>query len=193
MFTSKRIIPLVIFALLLLCFLSWAAHVYKNEDDEAAEGLISEFVQTTNSNNVEDYIELFTQWNQIEMRKYVSENGKESFSQEQIELKNIKKLSAEVGYRSAGITAEELSAYEDLAVFYVETQVAFTDEALYDISDEGYAYKVFVIVKEDGEWKIERVSVPDFDIIIASNEGLKNTNEIEMANTQNRLQKETLA
>ena len=70
--------------------------------------------------------------------------------------------------------------YEDVIVFYTEENIVLKSNA--DVSgllENGYNYRVFVIVMENGEWKIERVSTPSIFEILRAGEGFNTKNENE--------------
>jgi hypothetical protein len=120
---------------------------------------------------------LFTEDNQRYINADIRDHGKVGrFHEESVKVINSAKLSDElVGSRAgAGLTYDETSKYRDIVVYYTELLIEmkdeFTNEKL-DILDSGYAYRLFIMVKENGDWKILRVSSPDVRGIVEAGEG----------------------
>ena len=191
---SKKLFSLVGVVLCLSLMLSnsfpaFAATVDKNSDVGNTKILVKKFVEAINKNDLDTYISLFTQNNQEEMKSYIENNGEANFFKESnIQLSNITRLSDQVGKSSANISNKEIEKYSNIVVYYVEmnTKVkngnGINDD---DILDNGYTYRDFVIVKENDEWKIMRVSSPDLGIIIDANEGFGTDHEKAKMKGQN--------
>lgn len=127
----------------------------------AERRLVHAYGQTVSSHDVDGYIALFTQENRRAMEKYAEEFGKtEFFREDTVEITGVKVLSADTGIRSAGISPAELAGHEELRVCYAEMNV-----------DGAVQSRAFVLAKEAGEWKILRVSVPDFRAVAEAGDG----------------------
>lgn len=179
MMKSKKVISRVgVLLCLLLAFTAtttvFAATTDIKPDTEDTMILVDQYVEAINTNDVDAYISLFTKDNQEEMMSFTEKNGKDQFFQEnKIELSKIKKLSDKVG--NTILSDEENRKFRDIVIYYAETDIKVKNNNGInndDILDNGYAYRVFVIAKEDGSWKIVRVSSPDLETIINAKEGL---------------------
>jgi len=193
---SKKLFSLVgvVLCLYLSLMLSnsfpvFTATVDKNSDVVNTKILVKKFVEAINKNDLDTYISLFTQNNQEEMKSYIENNGEANFFKESnIQLSNITRLSDQVGKSSANISNEEIEKYSNIVVYYVEmnTKVkngnGINDD---DILDNGYTYRDFVIVKENDDWKIMRVSSPNLGIILDANEGFGTDHEKAKMKDQN--------
>lgn len=141
------------------------------------DDLIDLYVEAINDGDADRYITLFTADNQNEMDSYINDFGTdEFFKEESVELKNATLLSDEVGKYSAAISDNEIAGYDDIAVYYVE-MVIDAKAGTNDLAENGYAYRDFVIVKEDGAWKILRISSPNLKIIVNADEGFDTAGE----------------
>ena len=142
------------------------------------EALIYDYATAINDGNISNYILLFTEMNRIQMSDYVSAHGSNDFSfEENVEIKNVSELSAETGMRSAGISPQEASAYDDITIYYVELC----------IGENQIENKVFVLVKENQDWRIHRISTPDFLTIVEAGEGFNNFSEqLQLQNQENK-------
>ena len=145
------------------------------------ESLVNGFADAVNNNDVAGYISLFTESIQSEMEEYLTytEDEESFFKENSIQIVNTTKLSTDVGELSAALNNDEISTYEDVAVYYAEMYIDVDNDVNLGegISDEGYNYKVFVIVKENGQWKIYRVSTPNLKAITDAGEGFNSSNE----------------
>lgn len=180
---SKKLASLIMVVLCFVLLFSspsvvFAATVDMNCDETL---LVSKYINAINNGDVDTYISLFTQDNQNEMISYINANGKGYFFQESnIELINITKLSELVGKYSSGISDDEISKYGNMLVFYTEMDIAVKNDNGSDnddILDTGYAFRNIIIVKEDDEWKILRVSSPALSVIVDAKEGFGTTHE----------------
>lgn len=179
----------------LMCtVITFADTTTESEKDSECLSLIYEYVDTINSKNVTEYISLFTEDMQHEMEKFVTAEGTQDFFKEKnVRLKNVSELSADVGRRSAAISEEELSAYEDIVVYYAELYMDVNDAEIDErIMKNGYNYRVFVMAKEDGQWKICRASAPKLSDIVEAEEGFGTKNEQEELSLQIEAEEEII-
>lgn len=147
-------------------------------ESPTVQSLVYEYAEAVTSKDIDQYIELFTLENQRSMYEYVSEFGqKDFFHEEDIEITNIRELSTNTGKRSAGLSIDEVSAYEDLAVYYAEMSVNGSQKE----------YKTFILVKENNKWKILRVSTPDLQAISSAGEDFKTQSERSQSEEQENL------
>lgn len=169
---------LLIFTFAVCCTILTAALVFSYEA-ASPEALIQEYADSINDDDMERYIRLFTSDNQEEMEEYVNLRGAESFFREEsVKTEDIRQLSDRVGRRSSAVSDDEISKYEDVAVYYTDMMVKAKDP-----SDEyvksGHHFRNFVFVKENGAWKILRVSSPDLKLTIEAGEGFHTIEEQE--------------
>lgn len=151
-------------------------------DNEEAVALVYQFINATNANDVDAYIELFAEDIRDEMHEYVRSYGSSNFFQElSINLEDLQILSEETAIQSAQIT-EELEKYEDVIVAYAEMNIQYKDDNDFIINDyaqnDGIYYRNYVLVKEEGTWHILRVSDPNIKVITDSGEGFNTTDEM---------------
>lgn len=123
----------------------------KKSENLLYEDLIYKYASAICSSDVSSYIALFTDENQRNMNEYLDDFGQNDFFREEsVEIMRLTKLSTDTGILSAGLSPTEISNYENIIVYYAELSI-----------DGNMEYKAFVLVNEDGEWKILRVSTPD--------------------------------
>lgn len=180
---SAKLVLLVLGSILAFSLPSTAYALSSNDNlDGKIKPIINSYIDAINDKDIDNYIALFTQDNQIEMRSYLSEYGKEDFFQEHhIELTNISKLSKQVGEYSSNLSIDELSKFSDTEIYYSEMKVQVekgNGNENDDILDNGYTYRNFIVVNENGNWKISRVSSPDLLIISDAKESFGTDNEI---------------
>lgn len=148
--------------------------VHAEEGDQRLK-LIKDYETYVNNKDLENYINLF----ELSTRNWMNElrNDPDFFLGEKIEVKQIKALEEETGHKAAFIEPDEFNGRET-SVYYVQ---AFCDTS--EVKSEnikplhGNISYVFVFVKEDGLWKIGRVSIADISQIVAAGEGFNNENE----------------
>ncbi len=166
----------------------FAKDIKGEEASYEPEQLIYNFIDAVNSKDTETYLSLFTNDNKVEMEAFIEQNGNTDFFKESnIEIKNLKKLSDEVGKESANLTDDEYTKYNDIAVYYTEENTTVKDDndlVNTDTLSNGYTYKDYVIVKENNEWKILRVSTANIIRINSANEGFGTANEENKLNDQ---------
>jgi len=100
----------------------------------------------------------------------------EFFQEDYIELIRVKEL--EKSKDLVTNVSAEYELYDDVILFYTEENIKLKSNA--DVSgvlENGYNYRVFVIVKENGVWKIERVSTPNIFKIVKAGEGFNTKTE----------------
>lgn len=124
------------------------------------EELVLNYCQCVNARDIEGYIQLFTADNRERMQSHLLYNGEEDFFREQmITITDMKKLTDEAGYISSVVTAYEQEVYTDIQVVYAEQKVVNGD------GTENIEYVSFVLAQEEDGIKIERVSVPNLQVI----------------------------
>ena len=174
-FHKNRSVP--VFALCCFsCIILMIIFVFSDEKI-GLEETIQEYADSINRGDIARYIKLFTSDNQEEMKDYLDSWGTEDFFREEnVEIKELKRLSDRVGRRSAAVSDEEVSPYDDVAVYYTDMLVKARDT-----SDEyvksGHHFRDFVFVKENGEWKILRISSPNLKVTVGAGEGFGTTGE----------------
>lgn len=170
--------------LTLAVMLSLSVLAVTNEVQGSAEELVYSFVEAVNKKDMDGYISLFTNWNQEAMKSFAKYNTTvEFFKEDNIKLLNVKELTDSKG-RATNISAEQEN-YDDVVLLYTEELITYKrTEAVTSELEDGYNYRVFVIVKEDGAWKIERVSVPSIFDIKNAGEGFGSDNEQEKMEAQ---------
>ena len=150
----------------------------------AAIELVYSFAEAINNKDADAYISLFTKWNQELMRLHIERSTAADFFQEDaIELINVKELVKSKDFATNLTT--EYERYEDAAVFYTEEYITLISDAdVAGMLENGYNYRIYVVVKENGEWKIERVSTPSIFNIVLAGEGFYTKNEQEKMDAQ---------
>lgn len=174
----------VIIMLLILLVVSAGGETqngFASDNRSECLSLIAEYVDNINQGDIDGYISLFTERILHEMRDHVAYEGTKGFFKEKnVRLENVSELSEDVGKRSAAISDEEFTAYEDIAVYYTELYIDVSDAEIDEgIMKNGYNYRVFVIAKEDAQWKIYRVSTPQLSVIVDAGEGFDTKGEEE--------------
>lgn len=178
----KKIMNKVLHVMVLSALLSLFFVMTVGAKEQAGENsLISDMVSAINSKDVDAYIGLFTSENQKEMNEFILQNSAESFFRESgLTVVECIELPDEIGKNAVDILAEEVSAYDEIRYLYF--QLEMEEKAVAD--DSGF--RVAVLVKENGTWRILRVSVPDISTIIEANEGFHSDAEMESAAEQER-------
>lgn len=136
-----------------------------------------------NNNDIDTYIALFTSNNRAEMNAYIEQNTELQFFRESgLSLKEYVELSDETGRLASNISQEELAQYAEFKYIYFRMEM--TESSSYNFNSNDSGYRIAVLVKENDEWKILRVSTPDVSTIIEQKQGFNTTSEIIAANEQ---------
>lgn len=116
--------------------------------------LVYEFAEAVNNRDIDRYVSLFASEIQEEMKKYLEENGKDVFFAE--DERRIEEICAD----NDSYAVKEKELYSDVAVFRVKEYVAYPEKAVQNslFSGSGLQEHLYVTVKEDGKWKLYRVS-----------------------------------
>lgn len=124
--------------------------------DERAS-LILAFVEAVNERDIESYIALFTKDNQQEIRSFIKANGADSF------LAEPKRSIVKIEKTDIIPYEKDSGEFEDAVVFRVTENIDFGDASSYYPREmvSGNVVHDYVIVLEEGEWKIYRISVSD--------------------------------
>ena len=155
--TLRNFVNYIFIVLCISCILQISAFAL-SENDISPEELIMQYAESVNNSNIDGYIDLFTADNQDEMRCYIDDWGENDFFQEDaIEIKNVSQLSDDVGKISSAIFDDEVSEYNDIIVYYAEMNIS-AQKSTNRCVQNGTVYRNFVIVNENGEWKILVVS-----------------------------------
>lgn len=123
------------------------------------ERLIDEFANRVNAQDIQGYIELFAPEISKEMRQYLNENGEDEFFVEtHRDIIDIEKINSECAVK-------EMEVYEDVVVFRVIENIKYKQRIKRDTCElkEGINVDDFVIVKQDDNWYIYRVSAADIE------------------------------
>lgn len=148
------------------------------------EKLLYGYATAINNRDIDSYILLFTNENRMMMSDYIDSYGRDEFFRERsVEIKDISELSGEIGIRSASLSVEESQKSNDIVVYYAELCID-------GLQTEN---KVFVLIKEDGSWKIQRISTPDFVTIIDAGEGFNTITERQQMQRQESRKEEHLS
>jgi len=155
------------------------------------QSVIRTMIDAMNSNDIPLYISTFTQDNRAEMEKVYNKNPDAFyFKEKNVRLVNIKKLPAAIGMAAASVSPRE--GLDPLAteVYYVELsfEVDQQEKWLYN----GTNHRVIVMTKENGEWKIVRVSVPSISYIIDKGYGFGTLDEQKAKNIEETMDKKGL-
>lgn len=157
-----------------------------NFDDPIA--VIKGMIQAINDQDPYEYMNYFTNSNRTAMTQFLSSNKSESFFKEkEAKLIQIKELPKEVGVVAAGISSGENLNLDDTRVFYAEInfKVDKEDKWLYN----GTNHRVIVVTKEDGSWKIVRLSVPSIEYLKDTGNGFNSDDENIAAKIESTLDK----
>lgn len=129
--------------------------VYADEVS-GAESVLAEYCEAVNCSDISNYINLFTEDHQIQMKEYLEIYPDASFFQEEgITVEEAIELSDQALMESTNISEDVLSMYKEYKAYYVE----ILGNLGYD--NDNYTFKVFVIVKEKDEWKILNILTPN--------------------------------
>lgn len=178
--TRKKFIKLVTTVTLgIIMMLNIFYTVDAEETYDECQNIIKKYEEYVNNKQLEEYISLFDS----ETQNWMNEQKEDSnfFIGEFIDILEIKELSIETGKKAAFIEDNE---FHDLQtkVYYVQVDCDTTNVNNENIKPlDGYIPYVFVLVLENSQWKIGRVSIADVSQIISSGEGLENDIEEETA------------
>ncbi|AEF16256.1 hypothetical protein Thexy_0197 [Thermoanaerobacterium xylanolyticum LX-11] len=157
-----------------------------NFDDPIA--VIKGMIQAINDQDPYEYMNYFTNSNRTVMTQFLSSNKSESFFKEkEAKLIQIKELPKEVGVVAAGISSGENLNLDDTRIFYAEInfKVDKEDKWLYN----GTNHRIIVVTKEDGSWKIVRLSVPSIEYLKDTGNGFNSEDENIAAKIESTLDK----
>ncbi|WP_042834840.1 hypothetical protein [Thermoanaerobacter sp. YS13] len=138
--------------------------------------IIKGMIQAINVQDPYEYMSYFTNSNRTAMTQFLSNNKSELFFKEkEAKLIQIKELPKEVGVVAAGISPGENLNLDDTRIFYAEInfKVDKEDKWLYN----GTNHRVIVVTKEDGSWKIVRLSVPSIEYLKDTGNGFNSEDE----------------
>jgi hypothetical protein len=149
--------------------------------------VIEKMVNAMNNQDAVEYTSTFTQTNRVDMEKaYSNSSGEPFFQEKSAQLVNIKKLPADVGIIAAAISPrEELGAETEVYYTQLALKVDKEDKWLYN----GINHRVIVMVNENGEWKISRMSVPDMACIVEKGQGFGTKAEEQALRIENTMEK----
>ena len=124
------------------------------EKTDVKEQIIWEFVDAVNRQDVDQYVSLFTDDIQDEMKDYLKANGSEStFAESHREILSIEKTECVVPEKEQG-------QFEDAVIYRVTEDVTYKENARQNTYAliSGVATHDYVIVLENGNWRLYRVS-----------------------------------
>lgn len=137
--------------------------------------LIYDYEKYVNEKQLEEYIDLFDSDTQEWMNQFKDDPN--FFLGEKVEIKRVKLLSHDTGVKGAFIEENEFGGKE-FSVYYVQAFCDTSEVTSKNIKPlNGNIAYVFVFVKEDGIWKIGRVSIADINQIVSAGEGFDNKEE----------------
>lgn len=145
---------LLSFSICLCLFLVSTFQVNAYTKEDTCVDVVYSFVDAVNSNNVESYISLFSNEIQSEMKTYINSIGKEDFFAES------ERSIIDIVENTDCILEDECAKYEDAKAFRVRENIVYKDDndrKTYDLQS-GEQVNDYVLVLEDSEWKIYRVS-----------------------------------
>lgn len=168
---SYRILSAIMCMILLL----GSTMVSHAKEIDPRETMIYNYEQYVNNQELDNYIGLFDSNTQNWMNQ--QRNDPNFFLGEVIEIKNVKSLSYETGLKAAFVDEDEFGENE-ISVYYVQATCDTSNVISENIKPlNGDISYVFVFVKENGVWKIGRVSIADISQVVKANEGFENTKE----------------
>ena len=116
--------------------------------------LIETSSEAVNNQDIEEYISLFESGIQEEMNEYIDTCGSTDFFAEQ--RRDI------ISIVSAGdeVAIQEKETFSDVLIFRVKENIQYNAKYLAENSDRssGIQENYYILVKEDGDWKIYRIS-----------------------------------
>ena len=122
----------------------------ESETESTPVQLIYEYANAVNEHNVWKYISLFESEIQEEMKEYIRDCGTDEFFS--TERREIISIAAE----NDQIAAQEKEMFSDVLVFRVRENIIYSANDLK--MNSGINEHNYVLIKEDGEWKIYRIS-----------------------------------
>lgn len=124
------------------------------EKTDVKEQIIREFVNAVNRHDTDQYVSLFTDDVQNEMRDYLEANGGETFfAESHREILSIEKMECAVPEKEQG-------QFEDAVIYRVTEDVTYKENARQDTYAlvSGEETNDYVIALENGNWHLYRVS-----------------------------------
>ncbi|GAB4274040.1 SpoIID/LytB domain-containing protein [Thermincola ferriacetica] len=160
-----------------------------NHKESAQIELINSMVDAMNSQDIPGYVNTFTKENRVEMEKVVSENIP-FFKEKSASLVNIKKLPFEIGSIAAALSEREGFDPSNTEIYYVALKLKVDKEQkwLYN----GVNHKVIVLTKENNEWKIARISVPNLRYLVDNGQGFGTKEENQALVIEDTMEKKGL-
>lgn len=178
---KKKILYVLVCCFILMTSETVSQAKYVEKKVESAENLLNEYEIIIEEQNSEKYMNLFVSEIRKEMKRYIKQNGKGSFFQEEsVEILMYEELSEETGINSAYIEKTEIDKYSSFKIYYVKEKINFkqgNNISKDDILDSGINFRVYVLVQEKGKWKILRISTPIISEIVKAEEGMNTIEE----------------
>lgn len=180
-FKIKRVATVFI-ALVMMLTIGDSIIIYAKEnllnENMDIVNVIYEYVDAVNTNNTEKYGSLFVQDVKNDIEDALKKDKNNFFYEESEEIRNIKKINNILGSEITNIKTQE---FEDIAFYYTEEKIQYKQNQLENIlCDDENMYRIYVIVKEYGKWKIYRILTADLNKII-NNDLQFNTDEEQSA------------
>lgn len=131
-----------------------------NEEQKRDVELIHAYEKAINEGNTKEYISLFCSEIRKEMNDYIERTGDEDFIQEKVEILSIAALKdSYIEERSSSFG--DAMGYEGYSVYYVAQKVDFGENADDGVKRNGEKKDLFLIVVENGERYLYRVSATE--------------------------------
>lgn len=142
--------------------------------------LLQKYCDAINANDIDMYIQLFSSDNQDKMNKYVELNGTRQFFHEtEVQLVDNLTLENDSIFEYSLITQYELDKFEEYCSIYSLMRIKEDNELKED-------YSVFVLVKENGSWRIYRKIVPNIKVLVDSGVYFRTEGESELLKEQSK-------
>ena len=154
---AKRLLLLLIFLLVLgspFLRMLYVEIFAGNETSSTPYQLVGNFSEAVNNQNIEEYISLFESGIQKEMKEYIDTCGStDFFSEQRRDIVSIVSASDEVAM-------QEKDTFSDVLVLRVRENIQYNTKYLAENSNisSGIQENYYILVKEDEDWKIYRVS-----------------------------------
>jgi len=173
---SKYIIVSLIIAIIVavLLPLSNSRVAVKGNDTDECIAVIEKMANAVNSNDFISYMNCFVENERRDMKDFLSYYPSELFREKEYKLVNIKELPKEI-IPAIGASVSRNGDLDGERFFYcgIKMRVDKEEKWLYN----GTNYRVIIMKKENGSWKIEGIVVPSYRVIVEKGFGFGTVEE----------------
>jgi len=172
----KYIIVSLIIAIIVsvLIPLSNSRVAVKGNDTDECIAVIEKMANAVNSNDFISYMNCFVENERRDMKDFLSYCPSELFREKEYKLVNIKELPKEI-IPAIGASVSRNGDLDGERFFYcgIKMSVDKEEKWLYN----GVNYRVIIMKKENGSWKIEGIVVPSYRVIVEKGFGFGTVEE----------------